>query len=117
MKKIIALLLCAALCLGMAVGAFASGETTAGESGESVADRIREAIRKALRDAFGIHIWDEMEEPPAEMYAEPVGAASEEASDGEETGVPMEAMDVMEFSGEEYIRLDDLIITLLLGER
>ena len=41
------------------------------------------------------------------------GGASGEAS----VELPLEAMDVVEVGGEEYVRLDDLILSLLLGNR
>ena len=114
MKKIIALLLCTALCLCLAAGAFASGEEEPGET-VTVVEMVREAIRKVLRESFGIDIWDDAGETPGEPSAEP---AEEIAEDGGASGeLPTEAMDVMEFGGEEYVRLDDLIIALILGRR
>ena len=91
MKKIITLLLCAALCTVLAVGAFASGEVSGGDG-----RTIKVIVLGSSAAAEG---------------AAAVDDASGEASDE----LPMEAVGVVEFGGEEYVRLDDLILSLLLG--
>ena len=87
MKKIITFLLCAVLCLGPATGASASGEASGADS------RTIKVI------VIG-------------------SSAAAKAADGAASGeLPLEAVGVVEFSGEEYVPLDDLIIALLLGNR
>ena len=58
---------------------------------------------------------------PAGTYANVVliggDAASAEASSEASPELPLEAMDILEIGGQEYVRLDDLMISLLLGSR
>ncbi len=44
-------------------------------------------------------------------------AAGGDASGEVSAELPLEAMEILELGGEEYVRLDDLLITLLLGGR
>jgi hypothetical protein len=96
MKRIITLLLCAALCPVLAAGAYASGE--ASDNGRKSLPVIVIGSSAAAEEASG-------EMPDADAPGEASGE------------LPLEAMGVVEFGGEEYVLLDDLILSLLLGNR
>ena len=95
MKRILAFVLCLALCASLSAAAFAAEEASSGGS-------------RRRGQVYSGYIG------PRTALAE---EASEEASEEPEpeSGSAMDAMEVVEIGGEEYIRLDDLILGLLLG--